>query len=629
MEMKKILPIFVIGILILSGLGAVVTSESENEITEKILFSEPTFQETEDFVIVDVKEATTYSSGYGEPHLPIFTKVYTLPFGSKVTNVEVTFSALKEQKLSKLLKPAASPRILSSIYPDDYVEPDINTLYKNIDVYPAERYRYSTGAGLDGEEHVTYLSVSVYPAQYYPESNTLYYSDEATINIIYEPPENPVNFPDVYDFLIIAPEEFKSALQPLVNYKNSLNSPVKTKLVTLEDIPSQGGADEQEDIKYFIRDAIEDWGITYLLLVGAGVEGEEIFPVRKAWISDDHEPYFPSDLYYADIYNSGGGFSNWDRDVDGKYAEYSGDIPNVDGIPDVYLGKLLCNNVQEVNTVVNKIIRYEKFNKMTQKILQMGGDTFTEDGVYEGEYANQRVMLKFPDYTSIQLWASTETLTKPNIRDGFHSNVDFVHYSGHGGTIMVATHPPYAGGTWVPPGTDDSPYDGFYNFDFDIYLFMNMKLPVCVYNACSVSKYSESDQCFSWQHLSKIGGGGIAVFGSSGISYGHMGTDVINFFTGWMVQRTFDEFSDDKIGILGKVWGISVTAYYNRFYSQDITFWKTLLEWSMIGDPTLKIENGDLINSRSVNHPMPLLFERIMGRFPRLERLLYPIIQKL
>ena len=50
---------------------------------------------------------------------------------------------------------------------------------------------------------------------------------------------------------------------------------------------------------------------------------EEIFPVRQAWIgSGQYEDYFPSDLYYADIYDSEMQFSDWDANDDGKYAEY-------------------------------------------------------------------------------------------------------------------------------------------------------------------------------------------------------------------------------------------------------------------------------------------------------------------
>lgn len=633
--MKKVLPFMAIGILVFSGLGAVAVSESENEIIETISFSIPVIQEKEEFVSINVPESTKYTFGYGEPCLPYITKVYTFPFGTSITNVEVTLSSPETQTLSKLVEPAPAYRIESTIYEDDYMEPDIDALYKNIDVYPEEQFGYRTGAGLDGEERAIFLTVTVYPTQYIPESNTLNCFESAKIDISYEVPESPITFPDDYDLLIIAPEEFSSALQPLINHKNGLDPPIRTTLTTLEDIPDYPeGVDEQEDIKYYVKEAIETMGITYLILVGSGAietdpPSEEIFPVRYAWIpSQPHEDNYPSDLYYADIYNSTMGFSNWDRDGDGKYAEFTTDLKNVDAIPDVYLGKFLCKNVEEVNIMVDKAIHYKSHNKMTKKILQMGGDSFTDDNVNEGEYANTKVLEKLPGYSSTKLWASTETLTKPNIRSGFHSSVDFTDFCGHGSFMSVATHPPKDGDTWIPPKTPLSDYTGFTFFDFDIYLFRNYnKLPIAVYKSCSPNKYTKSEQCFGWKNVILEDGGAIAEYGATGISYGATGQAIINVCTGWMEQRSFQELVSTKI--LGQVWGNCVRDYYLTFESNlDLADWKTICEWSLLGDPTLAAEDGLDPYVRSVN-PMPTLFERIIGRFPQLEKLLLPVLVKL
>ncbi|MCK4365403.1 MAG: hypothetical protein KAW45_05085 [Thermoplasmatales archaeon] len=628
--MKKILPLLVVIILVLSGLGAVAVSKDENVIMETISFSQPRLEETEDFVSVDLPEATSYTFGYGEPYLPVITKVYTFPICTQVTNVEVTFSAATEQQLSKLVMPAPSPRILSTVYPDDYVELDIETLYDDIDVYPEERDGYRVSAGLDGEEHVIYLTVTVYPFQYVPESNMLYYSDSATIHVTYTPPENPMNFPDEYDFLILAPEEFESALQTLVDHKNGLDPPVNTILVTLDDIPDLPDSDDQEDIKYYIKDAIENWGITYVLLVGAGVKGKELFPVRYAWCSSTGKVY-PSDLYFADIYNSTGGFSNWDKDGNGKYAEWPIDIPNVDFCPDVYLGKLPCNNIDEVNTIVDKIINYKAHNKMMKKILQAGGDSYQGDpsGIYEGEYANTVVLTKLPGYSTTQLWGSNGKLTKGNIAKGFNSGVDFVDFSGHGAWNSFATHPPNDN-TWIPPKTIISPYDGFFYFDIDIYLFRNgVKLPVYVHKGCSNNNYTKSPNCIGWKMLSKSGGGGIATFAVSGLSYGYPGTDMVKRSTGWMEVKTFEELYNNKI--LGQVWGNCITDYYNTFEANFIMLdYHTMLKWSMFGDPTLVIEDGDDPINIPVDKPVfPTFLERLINYFPLLARLLELIFVKI
>ncbi len=630
--MKKYLTFIIVGFFILSGLRANAGDKAEKDelMSETVVFSQLVLNENEDYISIELAEAKTDLWEKGKPKLPVVTKVYTYPFGSTIDNVEVTFSDIKQQKISKPIVPSPELYIDSLYYSNNIKKSENIVSYSDIDVYPENHFTYKTGAGLKGEEHVIYLSVQMYPVQYIPKENTIYYTESASIDISYNLPKNPVTFPDIYDFLIITPAKFKSALQRLVDHKNSLNPPVRTKLVTLNDIllntpesrsilqpiiPSSDGVDEQEDIKFFIKDAIEKWGITYVLLVGAGVEGKEIFPVRQAWIRSTGEDYFPSDLYFADIYNSTGEFADWDVDEDGQFAEYPKDKADIDVIPDVYLGKIPCNNVIELNTVIDKIIYYKEHNKMTKKIIQVGGDSYTEDSIMEGEYSNTKVLEKLPGYSTTQLWASNGKLTKNNIAAGFKSNVDFVDFSGHGSWASFSTHPPKDENHWIPPKTLISGYSGFLYFDFELYLVNNAKkYPVCVYKSCSNSKYTESPKCFSWKTLNKKNGGGIAVFASSGISYGAHGTDIVNRTTGWMEVKTFEELMITKI--LGQVWGNIITEYFNSFILQ-IKDWKTLLEWSMFGDPTLVIEDGvNPMNRASFNSNS---FFRYLEQFPILK----------
>jgi len=623
--MKKIITLLILISLVLSGIGAVAVNESEKEdlISETIIFSQPIINEQQDYAIIELEETTTYSWETGKPALPVVTKVYTFPLGTIIDDVEVTFSNTIEKKISKPVKP--SPEV----YPDSIITMDVKNSekeisYLGIDIYPEQRYSYRTGAGLKDGERVIFLTIPIQPVQYKPQENLILYSEIATIKVDYTPPDTPITFPTDYDLLILAPSQFESALERLVNYKNDLDPPVNTILVTLDEIPSGVGVDEQEDIKFYIKDAIETWGITYVILVGAGVEGEEIFPVRQAWIkSDEHEDYFPSDLYFADIYNGTMGFSDWDVDEDGKFAEYPGDMAEIDVHPDVYLGKIPCNNVNELNVVIDKIIWYKDHNKMINKILQMGGDSFTGDSVNEGEYANTVVLTKLPGYTATRYWASENTLTKANVAKGFRDGVDFVDFCGHGSWASIATHPPKDKDTWVPAKTTISPYTGFNYFDFDLYFVLNHgKYPVCVYKSCSNSKYSDSATCFSWKNLNKKNGGAIAVYSASGISYGATGTDIVARTTGWMEVKSFEELVSTKI--FGDVWGNSISAYYNTFSSGfQMSDWKTMLEWSLFGDPTLAAEDGIDPTSRPAYRPAPSqLISRVLDRFPVLARLL-------
>jgi len=638
--MRKIIPFLVVGIFVLSGLGAVAQTfgEEENIISEKINISVPTIVEKEDYISLDLSEATVDSWEENKPALPVITKTYTFPFGTKIDEVEVSFSELTDIEISKPVEPSPEIHVLANIQTNKLQEPKQIIDYSDIDVYPEERFGYRTGMGLKGKDNVLYLTISLYPDQYFPQQNLINHAEKASIDIKYTLPVEPMIFGDTYDLLIIAPANFQSALEPLVNHKNNLDPPVRTKLVTLEEIPSGVGVDTQEDIKYFIKEKKEEWGITYLLLVGAGVEGEEIFPVRHAWVSSPpHEDYYPSDLYYADLYNSTGGFSNWDYDGDGKYAEYSTDIPNVDVLPDVYLGKLPANNVGEVTTVVNKIIEYKAHNKMTKKILQLGGDGVPGDAVYENEYANEKVLENLPGYTTTRLWGShpnpdydTKELTKQNIKKGFMDYVDFVDISGHGNQELWAVHPPNDEETWLPPETLISPYHGFLYLDYDLYMIKNnKKYPVIVFTACSNHNYMKSKNSIGWKGLAKSGGGGVVSFAESGIGHGPSGAAFVTRCIGWMEVNIFDELYNTKI--VGDAWGNSITSYYTTFESSlDKEDYKTMLEFSMFGDPTLIIEDGDDPKSKPVNVPMFYgILERLAETIPYIKQLLKPIFQQI
>lgn len=588
--MKKILLISIIsGLMLLNGINADPTLyDTENElISSQVSFSIPEIKDLGEYSSIHFDEAKTSLNTVSNPMVPLVTKQYILPFGSSIESINVNMYDSSRIELSKDIIPASQPLYISTEF-----QQDSNELIKNQEVYgrndafPEKSWSYKIGAGLYGKEHVTYLSIHICPMLYYPLSKEVEVFSHADIDIEYIVPDTSINAIDEFDMLILTPSEFANALQPLIDAKNNVG--IKTTLATLNDIPNVG-VDTQEDIKYFIKDAIETMGITYVLLVGGGLEDDEKFPVRYAWVaSGNYERNFPSDLYYADIYNADMQLSNWDNDSDGKYAEYPADNDAVDLYPDVYLGRLPCNTVSEVEIVVEKIITYMNTNKMTNTIVQIGGDTFTNDPerVNEGEFANNEVMKNLHGYTTTQLWGSKGNLKRWRILLEIYKGVDFVDFSGHGSVVSFATHPPEDDTRWIPEGIG---YDGFTYFEPTYYLYNSWKLPVIFLNACSCSKFSEYDNCLSWSFVRKDNGGGIASFGASGIGYGSYGTSETERLFGWMEYHVFKELYDMKI--LGDVWGTCLTEYINSFEMEDADY-KTVYELELFGDPTLPIDDA-------------------------------------
>ena len=232
---------------------------------------------------------------------------------------------------------------------------------------------------------------------------------------------------------------------------------------------------------------------------------------------------------------------------------------------------------------------------------------------------------KLPGYTPIRLWGTNGKLTKGDIAKGFKDSVDFVDLSGHGSARSWATHPPDDDTVWIPPATTwpFSPYTGWIFSDYDTFSVNNgYKLPVVVFTACSNNKYTAKPDCIGWITVIKDGGGGIACFAESGIGEGPGGEAFVTTGIGWMEVKVFDELYNTKE--LGQVWGNCVAGYYNNFDpGLDRADYKTMLEFSMFGDPTLVIEDGDDPRSALVNAPIIHGFlERLIEYIPILRLLL-------
>jgi len=166
-------------------------------------------------------------------------------------------------------------------------------------------------------------------------------------------------------FLIIAPDDFIDELQILKKYKDYTGHP--TYLVNLTWVDNNfSGSDMPEKIKKCIEYYEIYNSILYVMIVG----DSDKFPVRycRAYNTEWGSKYYPSDLYYADLYNSAYNFDDWDGDNDGQIGEmdFNGgtnislvNLDDIDMYPDISLARVPASTETEVTTYVSKIIDYE------------------------------------------------------------------------------------------------------------------------------------------------------------------------------------------------------------------------------------------------------------------------------
>ena len=593
-NMKKILPILLVGMLLLSGVGAAVsvyTQDNKVSLEVDLSFSEPLLSDQNNYLSVEIVEAPSSTMVPGNPLLPMYTKLFSFPFGTTISDVSFTSTSEEIIPLTKQILPKAEPTPVSS-----GSGTSLNQQYrKNEDVYfgkntyPLSRLEYAVGAGLEGNEHVTFVSVRYYPVLYQPQQQALLFTPEAHIIIAYEEPTQSKPLSTGTKLLIIAPQEFSEVLQPLIDHKIQYDVP--TTLITTEWIANHStGRDLAEQIKYTIKEEIETNAITSVLLVGSF----DKLPMRRSYVAMGHwDEEVITDLYYSDVYDGSSNFCSWDSKNNNQFGEES-DL--VDLYPDVHLGRLACDSVADVTVVVNKIIHYENetygsdwFNTM----IYIGGNTFQWNSGNEGEELNEMIMDILPQFTPEIIWTSKENFNRRTISDTITAGAGFLDYSGHGFENGM--------GTYTPSGTSMKYYYSAYIKD----LKNGYKLPIIFFDACLTAKIdyvlqdlldyrayfvfnllakilqvdtSQRVPCYAWAFVNHKNGGAIATIGATRTAYGGVDSGA-----GKMSLEFFSAY--DTSQYLGEMMTEMQNGYLNDVPNDDFT----VEEFILLGDPTLRI----------------------------------------
>lgn len=421
----------------------------------------------------------------------------------------------------------------------------------------------------------------------------------------------------LYDLLIIAPRVFRNELLPLVKHKNNIG--VRTVLVDLDEVYDRmfwQGRDEAEKVKYFIKAAVENWGVHYVLLVG-GRKNQG--PVEKWWLPVRYsalerpygtypEPRFLSDLYFADIYDSNGSFSSWDDNENGIFGEWplsQGAVDHPDLVPDVSLGRLPCLNSRELRIVVRKIIRYETrgcAESWFKNMVVVAGDTYPgRTPYYDGEFYTQQGLEMMPEFRHVKLWASDGSFKNwVDVVSTVNKGCGFLWWSGHGNPKSWATHPPDDNETWI--------YGlRLRNLPF---LHNRHKLPVCITGSgCFNNMFNVSlrnkhwvyglptPYCISWALMIQRDGGTIATIGATAFSYESPDINLGYGGIEWLDIQFFSEYGRNHTDVLGDTWKDAVTSVIRQCpidWSDDSVdgsalVVKNIQQWALFGDPSLKI----------------------------------------
>jgi hypothetical protein len=415
---------------------------------------------------------------------------------------------------------------------------------------------------------------------------------------------------DEYDMVIIAPTIFSKPVQKLIEHKNSHSIPSIFKS-TQSIYEEYEGRDEAEEIKLFIKDAIENWKVSYVLLFG-GMKRQTLrwyIPVRTVLLDDGTQRYTTlfSDLYYADIYKNGDEFDDWDSNGDDVIAEWGNDQFNLH--PDVHIGRLPCRYYWEAKRVVNKIIEYETTSygqSWFNNLVLIGGDTFPASSGYEGEETCEYAARYMKNFTKIRLYTSTGNLTgSDDVTNAINNGCGFIFTRGKGGQDRLRTN--------LPEGEEILVMQNKYVREYK----NNNMYPICILGECihakidvslfNIFKYRKGEQnyfeqdcifeCIAWRLVNKNKGGAIAVltncnicYGTSGDSNGNGIPDDAESWGGKLAVDTLKYYGQENVKHLGELYTKVINDYVNIFPVLSNKFHcKTVLDWIVIGDPSLRI----------------------------------------
>ncbi|MCD6171459.1 MAG: hypothetical protein J7J36_03465, partial [Thermoplasmata archaeon] len=173
--MKSLSILLAIG-MILSSVATIgmeksnYTSKNNNIFTDSQTISIPQIVNAGKYINIFAENAN-YMHDAGKPMLPYYTKIYYFPLGTKIS-IKCQPVGIKEIEISGKIMPAPSPQ------PYGYAIRDIKedeSVYESNNEYPSTWYSYSLGGGLHKGQHVTILSLHLYPYRYNAVENKIKY----------------------------------------------------------------------------------------------------------------------------------------------------------------------------------------------------------------------------------------------------------------------------------------------------------------------------------------------------------------------------------------------------------------------------------------------------------------------
>lgn len=319
----------------------------------------------QDYSVLESSDSTIYQQDIGAAAIPQLGVFLELPSGCEVQCVNIIPLETKKLQLSKPLLPVQQPVRFSA---DKYQFTQPNPQFYDLKLYPAS-WLNSYSQGNCGSH--TILSVSLSSVRYDAANMSLEYPSAFEIRVDTAPGAPPTHSDnhttaivlnqlgissfiprDNPSYLVIAPQMFQNALQPLRDWRTAQGYDVYFRS-TGEISENYEGEDLAAKIRTCISDMQQNLGIDYVTLAG----DHQHIPARYAFAFDCEygahagENDLACDMYYSCL------DGDWNADADTLYGE---DEDEVDLYPEVFVGRIPANTALDITSYTSKLIQYEK-----------------------------------------------------------------------------------------------------------------------------------------------------------------------------------------------------------------------------------------------------------------------------
>jgi len=404
----------------------------------------------------------------GAPETPINVYSFSLPAGQRVTEVRVVNAVYQTIPGEYHIYPEQKSQNLDET--PTFTEPD-PAIYGSSAVYPADPLINHHSGNMRG---YTIGQISICPFQFYPRTGQLKILKKLRVEIqtVYQAgaivpkrqsglsravfenlvncavfksapapairvEENPEDLPvsvlpsligPPVDLIIVTTEDKLDAYEKYGRFKKMFgyNTALKTMTWVRENY---NGMDDAERLRNFIRDAVEQWGTSFIFL-GADVPEIPARIIRMEPLIGPWPTHIATDLYYSDL------DGDWNRNGDSDYGEVD---DSLDLYPDVLVGRVTAQSDSDVIAYFDKVKNYLFPRNLTgfTRALFVSSDWWSAG---DARAASSRIAAHLPDYFDT---AYVNEISLQQLKDSLYSSWGVIGVLAHGDVnlLRVCTSP--------------------------------------------------------------------------------------------------------------------------------------------------------------------------------------------